>query len=1231
MRAHIAFSPWPLLAFLLAGLVLATPVRADSVRVLTTGLGSGTVRANPMIIPIDCAPGAATGCEFYFPPLVLPPLLVPLEAIPSPGSVFVGWHGNCSGTGSCGVVLLGNWSVRAEFQPAPALAIPALTSADITPTGIAAYLADPQKAHVNDAAKFLRALPPEYKQGWILMTRSESLQTGTARFPRVMLPSADARNVLTLGLAKHDAYPGSHPDAIEYMQWDATQKNFRFHEIVLNTIPRVTANKIAPNGAVITIETFPERLRGVSIDEPRCTRCHSTRNIPNPNPAHAGTTGAPAGVVLAKNKPNWDSYDSWGGAMPFNRDRIYQGSLEAAAFRKLFNPWTWSTNVPVRQVMEQLLLQPDSPLVPPQDRITRMNGDLWDGNVVFPFDSSTIVTIEPAPVGRVETFPLPNGATRTEPATRAPNYAFDNQAGMGVPSTVQRSGARVTLHEFATPSSEEGRAVQLFDRLAGLDGSFNQTRVGDELASHRFATGSVPMDVRPIALAINSGCLRIDSTANRLVTTSPNYSLTFDQDFFKYRNNGLGIAEILADTRARAMDLPRRKADIQKFNLDRDGDPYLRGSSALMTDLLSEYGSRTTLGSAPTIGRLRQEVFRRNIDATGPDQSIMGGNLYVDRDLHDSNNDRVAQFRFLLEPLGVSVDKWSMGVRGRSRTYTFADVFDTYIGPIRNEIVASLVSRPYAGSVALNPNDCGSLIQATNEVLASPLPGRDAVPPYTDVQRIFNKGCIECHGGLEYPPFSAFPTIDMDFSEEENPASGNRLARAHGRALAFTTNSLGGSKIWNRIDATNEGCPYGMMPCGGPALSQADVHTIKRWIEGGRPSTAGDPHLTTMDGTHYDFQSAGEFTMLRDELFELQVRQAPVQADAPLPPDAHTGLASCPSINTATALRVGPHRITYQPDPNGRPNPDGLQLRVDGNLVEKLDSRGFALSAGGRILPTTAGGIQIEYPGGTDIVITPGWWDYYQLWYLNIDVRRSRAIFGVMGQIQPRNWLPAFPNGSLPGERPANLADRYQQLYGKFADAWRVTKSSGLFDYAPGTSTATFTLKGWPNDQADGCKLPAGWEPKLPPQKPISAGAAKEICGALVDAQRRANCTADVMATGETGFAKTYLATEQIQRNHVPRAPDLLAPLADELDLPDAVDFAWEPTTDKDGGKLTYLHCVWPVGEQQTFNHCKPVSARETRTYVTGLESNRAYHWKLVVDDGQGGTIDSEMRRFKTK
>jgi hypothetical protein len=1114
---------------------------------------------------------------------------------------------------SCTFAMSSDRSVRAEFRIDPDVtALPAsMTVADIE-----AFLAANPSA--TTAAHLLRALPASYKQGWILMSRSESLQTGTAQFPRILLPSPQAGRIFTIGLAAHGSYPGTNPKAVEFMEWDQVEKTFRFHEIVLDDLPAVTQD--TPSGPV---QIVPARSRGVLADEPRCTRCHSTRNIPNPNPADRGTS-VPNGTppVKAKNKPNWDTLDSNGGAMPFNRDRIYQGSLEAAAFRKLLDPWSWRDNVPVRQVMEQLELQP--PGVPAVDVITRVTGGAMDGRPVFSFDAGSPPGIEPAPVG-------------DQPSVNV-NYSFDGVDSSAAGSSVERGGEYVILHEVETPTLPEGRAAQLFDRLGGEDSWPNQQRVADEIASHRFATGGVPIDVRPVALAINSGCLVVNETLNR-VEAAPGYpALNVNQVFFRDRHritsSGMGINELVADTRARAEKLPLRKADIQAKNLDRAGDVYLIDPADEDVDLVQQYGAGTSQGASAAVERLRQEIFRRPIDAGAADATDEMEGHYVDREPHDANSVRMALWRFFLEPLGVSVDKWSMGVRGRSRTYTFGDSMNFYTIILDARLRASLED-PADGYPGLTSLTCNDLLPAVNSSLAA-LPV--AVPPtYTDVQRVFNKGCIECHGGLGYPPFTRFyPVNAIDFSEEEAPASHDRLLRSHGVATALTSSSFDASnRIWTRITASGENCGDGVsvMPCGGPPLTGPDIDTIKRWIDGGRPNTHGDPHIYTVDGTHYDFQSAGEFTLLRGESLEIQARHTPVQTAAPLPADAHTGLSTCAAINTAAAIRVGSHRITYQPNLNGQPDPSGMQLRINGRLIEKPGPRGISLAGGGRIQSTPApGGIQIEYPGGTDIVVTPNWWAHQQLWYLDIDVRHSRANFGVMGVIAPGNWLPALPNNSWLGPRPPALIDRHQQIHGLFADAWRVTHKSTLFDYASGTSTDTFTLKGWPAFQPGNCRLPPGWAPRIEPQAPIALDDARRFCSAVIDKADFANCVRDVATTGEPGFANVYVAGEKIQRNALPIPGTLVSPRSMDRVAPEIVDFAWMPAKDPDGGKLAYKHCLWPVGAQMDYGrHCRDVPALTYNTSAFGLGKASTYYWKVVVDDGQGGTASSEVRRLSTR
>lgn len=260
----------------------------------------------------------------------------------------------------------------------------------------------------------------------------------------------------------HGAYPASNPVAIEYMQWDAVAKNFRFHEIRLQDLG-------------------PDRRRDVEKDDLRCSKCHSTRNVENRGPT-PGTDQISPTRRLFKNKPNWDTYDNWGGLLAFNRDRIYRGSIEAAAFRKLLNLWTWRDRAPMRMIIEQLQLQPGaveatlSPR-PLQHVIRRVKGGATDGTPTFSFDDSARGPLE-EPFRGMENYV---------------GYAFDR-----VPTTTTGDrilwGAPDDFVQLFTPGSggnvsdsDEGRGVELFDRLS----TFNMTRVGDELGAHEWGTGSV--------------------------------------------------------------------------------------------------------------------------------------------------------------------------------------------------------------------------------------------------------------------------------------------------------------------------------------------------------------------------------------------------------------------------------------------------------------------------------------------------------------------------------------------------------------------------------------------------------------------------------------------------------------------------------------------------------------------------------------------------------------------
>ncbi len=297
--------------------------------------------------------------------------------------------------------------------------------------------------------------------------------------------------------------------------------------------------------------------------------------------------------------------------------------------------------------------------------------------------------------------------------------------------------------------------------------------------------------------------------------------------------------------------------------------------------------------------------------------------------------------------------------------------------------------------------------------------------------------------------------------------------------------------------------------------------TLETLCSGADAVAVGDPHITTVDGLHYDFQSAGEFVALRGANdMEIQLRMAAVSTAPPLA-DPYTGLTSGVSVNTAVAARVGKHRVTYQPDTS--PNAAGgtFVLRVDG-VVATLPADGIDLGDGGRVMPQ-ASGIQIDFPDQTTLTVNTSSWPFYGAWWLHVSVFHTSAYDGIMGARSKGSWLPRLSNGSALGAMPAALHDRYVGLYVKFADSWRVNKETSLFDYAEGTSTATFTNKAWPTEKGP---YVAG---NGPVAKPLERKAAQLACRDVVGKNEKADCVFDVMVMGHADLAKGHLLTQKMR------------------------------------------------------------------------------------------------------
>jgi hypothetical protein len=353
----------------------------------------------------------------------------------------------------------------------------------------------------------------------------------------------------------------------------------------------------------------------------------------------------------------------------------------------------------------------------------------------------------------------------------------------------------------------------------------------------------------------------------------------------------------------------------------------------------------------------------------------------------------------------------------------------------------------------------------------------------------------------------------------------------------FNGGSTGESNNLNFVPSTTSPvcCPYGGSDPSIGFMEVFDTHT--HTASCGASSITGEPHITTVNDVYYNFQAAGEFVALLDpDGTEIETRQTALPTVAPGNYDPSglndDGLVSCLAMNTAVAARVGSHRVTYEPSFSVAYGKGPFDLRIDGKLATP-GAGGINLGDGAEVKNSAAGGgIEVDFPDGKIMTAIPsGSLDSMNL--LNVQFEKTGLLgdgegaeeSGIAGDVPRGSWLPALPTGASLGAMPATLHQRYVTLYNTFGNAWRVTSKNTLFDYAPGTSTATFSNTSWPVENAKTCTIP-----NQPVVKPVSAAVAEEACRSVSDATLHAGCLFDVQATGVTGFARTYEASESAHK-----------------------------------------------------------------------------------------------------
>lgn len=253
----------------------------------------------------------------------------------------------------------------------------------------------------------------------------------------------------------------------------------------------------------------------------------------------------------------------------------------------------------------------------------------------------------------------------------------------------------------------------------------------------------------------------------------------------------------------------------------------------------------------------------------------------------------------------------------------------------------------------------------------------------------------------------------------------------------------------------------------------------------GKGGSHGDAHLWTPDGKVFDFQSFGEFTVVKDDQLLIQARQGAINTDKRV------------TFNKAIAVSEGPDTVEFQTSP--------LKLYVQGKEYDYtkkvyLSGRGYVESQGNQVF--------IRLSNGDYIAITYSSRGYLDYQVGLVDSHRGK-ISGLLGNWDgnPGNDL-VMPDGSY-----VNGTD-FKSMYPGFANAWRISNSNSIFYYEAGKSTAEYTDYSYPSIAIS-----------LTAAQIATAENACALAG-VISQPALNNCTEDLGVMGDPAYAESALAMQ---------------------------------------------------------------------------------------------------------
>ena len=198
----------------------------------------------------------------------------------------------------------------------------------------------------------------------------------------------------------------------------------------------------------------------------------------------------------------------------------------------------------------------------------------------------------------------------------------------------------------------------------------------------------------------------------------------------------------------------------------------------------------------------------------------------------------------------------------------------------------------------------------------------------------------------------------------------------------------------------------------------------------------GDVHITTFDGLYYNFQAEGEFVVAKSTLpgdsYQIQIRLQPWNGSTSI------------SVMTEIAAAVGSDRVTF-----------GLNrastVWVDGTASTLSAANPTIALNGGTLTEQSSSVYVLTWSTGETLTVS----DYGS--YLNLSTRLApgsgpSSVEGLNGSDTGQANDFQLADGTVIAQ-PLTSAE----LYGEFADAWRVTQPTSLFDYGHGGSMLSLT------------------------------------------------------------------------------------------------------------------------------------------------------------------------------